>query len=131
MAHGDCIHQVTNPTDRLTALRERLRAFVEERDWQQFHDPKNLAMAIASEAGELLAELRWTRSENADSVMHDEKKRRRIEAEVADIAIALLYFCDRTGIDLLGAVERKIEDNARKYPADASRGVAERPVPSG
>lgn len=118
---------MTNPTDRLTAIRDRLRDFVAERDWQQFHDPKNLAMAIASEAGELLAELRWVRNDEADAALNDEGTRAAIEAEVADVAIALLLFCDRAGIDILDAVDRKIDGNARKYPMDKSRGRADPP----
>lgn len=118
---------MTAPRDRLSVIRDRLRGFADERDWHQFHDPKNLAMAIASEAGELLAELRWIRSEDADSVLDEQAKREQIEAEVADIAIALLYFCDRTDIELLAAIERKIEANAANYPVDVSKGLAERP----
>src|SRR6478672_9015330 len=102
--------------NRLESLRERLRQFVADRDWQQFHDPKNLAMAIASEAGELLSELRWVASEQADAHVRDRVSRERIEREVGDIGIALLLFCDRTGIDLLTAVEQKLELNADNYP---------------
>src|SRR5690242_9222300 len=80
--------------DRLALVRERLREFVRERDWAQFHDPKNLSMAIASEAGELLAELRWVASSTADDFVRDPANRTRIENEVGDVGIALLLFCD-------------------------------------
>jgi NTP pyrophosphatase (non-canonical NTP hydrolase) len=113
--------------DRLSALQDRLRQFVAERDWQQFHDPKNLAMAIASEAGELLSELRWVTSEKADEIVREPERRERIEREVGDVAIALLLLCDRVGIDLLSAVDRKIALNAVSYPAQLSRGRADRP----
>lgn len=113
--------------DRLDVIRERLRVFVEERDWGQFHDPKNLAMMIASEAGELLSELRWVRNDEADWEVSKERKHERVEAEVADVGIALLLFCDRARIDLLAAMERKIALNALKYPAHLARGRAERP----
>ena len=118
---------VVNDDSRLAALVERLRRFTADRDWAQFHDPKNLAMAIASEAGELLSELRWVASDQADAHTQDPIKRERIEREVADVAIALLLFCDRTGIDLLSAIDRKIDLNRERYPADRARGHAERP----
>jgi NTP pyrophosphatase (non-canonical NTP hydrolase) len=86
-------------------------------------------MAIASEAGELLAELRWISSARADEAVRDPEKRGRIEQEAADVAISLILFCDRTGIDLLDAVTRKIEQNERRYPVAESRGHSERPTP--
>jgi dCTP diphosphatase len=112
---------------RLDAFREKLRRFVAERDWSQFHDPKNLAMAIASEVGELLSELRWVTSEDADDAVRAPDVRRRIENEVGDVAIALLLFCERAGIDLLAAAEKKLELNAANYPVAQSKGHPERP----
>lgn len=114
-------------TDRLDAVREQLKAFVAERDWDQFHDSKNLAMAVASEAGELLAEYRWIPNAEADSWSQTGENRARVVAEAADVAIALLLFCDRVGFDLLEAVESKIALNRRNYPVDASKGRCERP----
>jgi dCTP diphosphatase len=116
--------------DRLDQLRERLRAFVAERDWSQFHDPKNLAMAIVSEAGELAAELRWVANAAADEYIKDPQVRERIEREIGDVAIALFLFCERTGIALLDAVERKIELNRMNYPVDLVRGKSDRPATS-
>lgn len=114
-------------TDRLEQLRERLRRFTEERDWAQFHSPKNLAMAVVSEAGELAAELRWVEGAQSDDFVRTSPGRERVAHEVADVAIALLLFCDRSGIDLLDAVEAKIEVNGGRYPVEASRGRSERP----
>jgi NTP pyrophosphatase (non-canonical NTP hydrolase) len=114
-------------TARLQQIRDRLRQFTEERDWGQFHDPKNLAMAVVSEAGELAAELRWVAGAQSDEFVRTSPGRERVEQEVADVAIALLLFCDRAGIDLLEAVERKIEVNAERYPVEVTRGKAERP----
>lgn len=108
-------------------ILERLRVFVKERDWGKFHDPKNLAMAIASEAGELLAELRWVTGEESLQLLRDDVRRTKVEHEVADIAIAMFLFCDRTGINLLDAVERKIAINERNYPVNEAKGRAERP----
>ena len=106
----------------LEASLALIRAFVRERDWEQFHDPKNLAMALASEAGELLGELRWVPSDDADRFAREPESRARIEDEAADVAITLLMFCDRVGIDLPAAIARKVAKNAERYPADAVRG---------
>lgn len=114
--------------DRLDRIRERLRAFTVERDWGQFHDPKNLAMAIVSEAGELAAELRWVANNSADEFVKDAAVRDRLEREIGDVGIALILLCDRAGIDLLGAVERKIEVNATNYPVDLVKGNSNRPA---
>ena len=104
-----------------------LRKFVADRDWQQFHDPKNLAMLVASEAGELLAEYRWVRGDEADAHSRAPASRARIAAEVADVGIALLLLCDRIGLDLGGAIADKLAANAARYPVETSRGRAERP----
>jgi NTP pyrophosphatase (non-canonical NTP hydrolase) len=110
--------------DDLTAT---LRKFVADRDWQQFHDPKNLAMLLASEAGELVAEYRWVRGDAADAHSQDPAARARIAAEIADVAIALLLLSDRIALDLPAAIEAKIAHNAVRYPVEASRGRSERP----
>jgi NTP pyrophosphatase (non-canonical NTP hydrolase) len=106
----------------------KLRRFTAERDWGQFHDPKNLTMLLASEAGELVALLRWVPGEEADAFVRSSENRPRVEAEVADAAIALLLFCDRAGIDLARVVEEKIAANAAKYPVELSRGHARTPA---
>lgn len=116
--------------DRLDEIMARLRAFVAERDWAQFHDPKNLAMAVASEAGELLAEYLWIANTEADAWSADPENRRRVALEAADVGIALLMFCDRVGVDLVEAMTDKIEVNARNYPVDVSRGRHARPARS-
>jgi NTP pyrophosphatase (non-canonical NTP hydrolase) len=110
--------------DELTAA---LRKFVADRDWQQFHDPKNLAMLVVSEAGELVAEYRWVRGDDADARSREPAARARIAAEVADVAIALLLLCDRIGLDLPQAIADKLAANAAKYPVESSRGRADRP----
>ena len=105
----------------------RLRAFTADREWGRFHDPKNLAMLLASEAGELTGLLRWVGNAEADAFVRSNEHRAAVESEVADVAIALLLFCDRAGIDLWPAVEAKIERNAEKYPVELSRGHARTP----
>jgi NTP pyrophosphatase (non-canonical NTP hydrolase) len=111
----------------LDELTSSLRKFVADRDWQQFHDPKNLAMLVASEAGELLAEYRWVRGEEADARSREPEARARIAAEVADVGIALLLLCDRIGLRLEEAIADKLAANAVRYPVEASRGRADRP----
>ena len=117
--------------DRLEALVSELRAFVAERDWRKFHDPKNLSMLLASEAGELLALFRWVDNAAADAHAIDEGRRAAIEAEVADAAIAVLLLCDRLGFDLVEIARQKLEKNRANYPADVVRGSAERPPRGG
>jgi dCTP diphosphatase len=114
-------------TDRLDEIVKRLRAFTAERDWAQFHDPKNLAMAVASEAGELLAEYRWIANAEADAWSLELDNKRRVAKEAADVGIALLLLCDRVGIDLPEAIAEKIELNARNYPVSLSKGRHSRP----
>jgi NTP pyrophosphatase (non-canonical NTP hydrolase) len=111
----------------LDELRAELRAFVAARDWQQFHDPKNLAMLVASEAGELVAEYRWVRGDEADAVSREPAARARIVSEVADVGIGLVLLCERIGVDLVEAMRAKVARNGEKYPVEAARGKAERP----
>ena len=96
-----------------------LRQFTADRDWSKFHDPKNLAMLVASEAGELLQLLRWVRNEEADAFVADAKNRPAIEAEIADVTISVLLLADRVGVDLGEAVKAKIARNGQKYPPPA------------
>lgn len=111
----------------LEFLISELRTFVAERDWQQFHDPKNLAMLLASEAGELLAEYRWIANTSADAHSAAADPRARITAEIGDVGIALVLLCDRIGVDLVAAMSGKLALNRERYPADKSRGKANRP----
>ncbi len=113
--------------DRLDEITTRLRAFVAERDWAQFHDPKNLAMAVASEAGELLAEYRWIANAEADAWSKESANKQRVAMEAADVGIALLLLCDRVGVDLAGAMREKIALNAQHYPVSESKGRHSRP----
>jgi len=113
--------------DQLEAVLKDLRAFVAEREWEQFHDPKNLAMAISSEAGELLAEYRWVNNAEADDYSRQPEPRKRIAAEMADVGIALLLFCDRIGLDLVESIQQKMAQNRENYPVESSRGRWDRP----
>lgn len=113
--------------DRLEEIVERLRAFVAERDWAQFHDPKNLAMAVVSEAGELAAEYRWVPNSESDAWSADVANKERVAMEAADVGISLLLLCDRVGIDLVAAIKEKINLNAERYPVATSKGRSARP----
>ena len=112
--------------DRLEEVLARLRAFVAEREWGQFHDPKNLSMAVASEAGELLAEYRWVANEAADEWSREPANQQRAAMEAADVGISLLLFCDRIGVDLVEAVNAKVALNAVNYPVAESKGTHSR-----
>ncbi len=114
--------------DELQALQARIREFVAERDWQQFHDPKNLAMLLASEAGELLAEYRWIHNNEADAASQDPARRARILSEIGDVGLSLLLLCQRIGADPIAAMSAKLELNRTRYPAEVVRGKSDRPV---
>jgi NTP pyrophosphatase (non-canonical NTP hydrolase) len=111
----------------LYTLQQAVVAFAQERDWEQFHDAKNLSMALASEVGELSAVLRWTHSDQVDVAMAEPVTREALHNEIGDVGILLLLLCARTGVDLGDAVVKKLDANARKYPLGESRGLAEPP----
>ena len=106
----------------LAELKERLRIFVAERDWGQFHSPKNLAMALSVEASELVELFQWLTEEQ--SVAVDEKLRRQAAEELADVLWFLVRIADVLDIDLLQAAESKLGKNAEKYPVERVRGQA-------
>lgn len=103
-------------------LRKRLAEFVAEREWQKFHDPKNLSMSIAIEAAELMEHFQWVRSDELDAVLRDPRRCGEIVDELADIACYVLALANALEIDLSDAVIDKLTKNARKYPADEFRG---------
>lgn len=108
----------------LSAIVAKIRAFRDERDWMQFHTPKDLAAALSIEASELLEVFLWKTPAEFDEVIRT--KRTAIEDEVADIAVYLLEFADNLEIDLVGAIERKLAKNAAKYPAARVRGSSKK-----
>ncbi len=122
---------VTGVTGDLEELMVRLRQFVAARDWAQFHTPKNLAMAVAGEAGELLAEFQWLTPGESERVMEDPGAGARVRAEVADVTIFLMHLADRLGIDLIEAVHAKMDDSERRYDAETYRGSARKAPPLG
>jgi NTP pyrophosphatase (non-canonical NTP hydrolase) len=104
------------------ALRTALREFTAEREWEPFHSPKNLAMALAGEAGELLEVFQWLTE--AESRALDAKALAAARDEVADVLLYLVRLADQLGIDPLAEARRKLADNARKYPVEKARGNA-------
>lgn len=108
-------------------LQNRLREFVLAREWAQFHDPKNLVMALTSEAGELAAEYRWVDNAQSDAWSRSEPARERITSEIGDVGILLLLLCDRIGVELADAIEAKLRANEERYPVEHSRGRSSRP----
>ncbi|MET7832560.1 nucleotide pyrophosphohydrolase [Micromonospora sediminicola] len=105
-------------------LTGQVREFAEERDWQQFHTPKNLVMALAGEVGELVAEFQWLTPEQANAVMGDPEAGARVRAEVGDVMIYLTRLADVLGIDLREAAVTKLAEVAIRYPVDEVRGSA-------
>lgn len=103
-------------------LRLKLREFAKMREWQQFHSPKNLAMALIAEAGELVEHFQWLSEEQSKNLPVE--KREEVALELADVLIYLVRLADTMGIDLLAAADRKMEINAEKYPAELVKGSA-------
>ena len=109
-------------TDRLNDVRALVHAFVSERDWDQFHTPKNLATALSVEAAELLEPFQWLNSGSADELSDD--KRVEIRHEIADVFLYLIMLADKMEVDLIDAAKEKIGLNALKYPVERVRGDA-------
>ena len=113
---------MTDDATTLGEIKARTLAFARERDWEQFHAPKNLAMALAGEAAELMEHFLWATPEASRELAREPAKRRKIEEEIADVVIYAAEFANMTGIDLAAAIETKMAANARKYPVEKARG---------
>ena len=101
--------------NEIAALTAKVREFAVSRDWEQFHTPKNLAMAIAGEAGELAAEFQWLTAEESKRTNMSAEKLNDVELEIADVAIYLLRLCDVLGIDLAEVIRKKLEINQTRF----------------
>ena len=106
----------------ISQLKERIRSFADARDWEQFHSPKNLGMALASEAGELMEHFLWVDLEESRRVCDDTVKRGLIADELADVLIYALRFADVAGIDAAEAVFTKMARNEERYPVEKAKG---------
>ena len=106
----------------IAELRSLIDSFVDERDWQQFHSPKNLSMSISIESSELMELFQWLSLEEAKEVMKEGETRENAIDEIADIIIYAIAFCNRNNIDISSAIKQKMEKNIKKYPADKFKG---------
>ncbi|VVS95727.1 nucleotide pyrophosphohydrolase [Desulfoluna spongiiphila] len=105
-------------------IQAKLRRFAQERDWEQFHSPKNISMALMVEAAELLEHFQWLTQEASSEL--DTEKLSAVADEIADVQIYLCRLADLLNIDIKDAVERKMKSNEAKYPADKVRGKAKK-----
>ncbi len=103
-------------------IKEKIKQFVKERDWEQYHSPKNLSMSISIETAELMEHFQWLTIEQSKELLKDRKKRIEIEDEIADIAIYVLDFCNIFNIDFEKIVAAKLRKNKKKYPIRLSKG---------
>ena len=113
------------PDDKDTTvekLRSEIAAFIRERDWEQFHDPKNLSMAIATEAAELMEHFRWATNDASRNLVKDPATLQAVAEELADVLAFALSFANASGIDITSTLRAKMAKNARKYPADQYKG---------
>ena len=108
----------------LLTIQQRLREFNRVRDWGQYHSPRNLAMALSVEAGELLELYLWASDDGPQPPVAERNS--RVAMEAADVGICLLNFCEKAGIDLVDAMARKIDANERRYPVEQARGRLEK-----
>jgi dCTP diphosphatase len=108
----------------LGVLREKLRRFAIERDWEKFHSPKNLSMALVAEAAELVEHFQWLTEEQSAQLAAE--KLVEVEQELADILIYVIRLADKLNVDLVQATEKKIALNEERYPADKVRGSSKK-----
>lgn len=117
---------LTDSATTIAELKTRVLAFARERDWEQFHSPKNLSMALAAESAELMEHFLWSTPEQSRTVAADSSKRGKIAEELADVIIYALEFANVTGLDVAAAIEAKMATNAKKYPVEKARGRADK-----
>jgi dCTP diphosphatase len=110
--------------DSLDDLEQQLDQFAKDRDWQQFHSPKNLASALVVEAGELLEHFQWLTEEQSRALSPE--KRDAAGAEVADVLLYLIQLAAALGVDPIAAAQAKLKLNAQKYPVDLARGSSKK-----
>jgi len=108
----------------LNILTEQIKNFADERDWEQFHSPKNLTMALSVEVAELMEHFMWLTQQESRELK--ESKRAAVKEEIGDSMIYLLRLSDQLGIDPFEAAEQKLAENAKKYPIDKARGNAKK-----
>lgn len=107
-------------------LTQRVRKFAAEREWEQFHSPRNLLLALVGEVGELAAEFQWASDDQVENGIADSQKMSAIESELADVFNYLLRLADVLNVDLGTALQNKLDINALRYPADRSKGSSQK-----
>lgn len=117
-------NRVTRVERDLEHLTRRLRDFAERRDWERFHSPKNLILALVGEVGELASEVQWLTDQEVSDALSQPPSRSQIADELADVLIYLTRLADQCGIDLLDAAHQKVTTNEKRYPESKSKGVA-------
>jgi dCTP diphosphatase len=122
---------MSDSTTTVTELRELIRSFVEERDWRQFHSPKNLSMALAIEAAELMEHFQWISIEASRELALDPAKRAAAGEELADVIGYSLALANELGLDVSSTIRDKMAKNVHKYPAEEFRGRYGRDDPGG
>lgn len=110
--------------ESIDSIKKRLRDFAKARDWDQFHSPKNLSMALSVEVAEIVEHFQWLTEDESENL--SQEKLDEVEAELADTLIYLVRLADKLNIDLLTVAQRKIERNEKKYPVDKARGNAKK-----
>lgn len=108
----------------LRKIKDKIKKFIKDRDWQKYHSPKNISMSIAIEAAELMEHFQWLSIEQSRRLLKDKKRRAEIEDELADIAVYVLDFCNMFNIDIRKIILRKLEKSSRKYPVHLVKGKA-------
>ena len=108
----------------MNELVEAVLAFRDERDWCQFHNPKDIAISISLESAELLEHFQWKSPAEVAASLESEARRLEVAAEMADVLILLISMADAVGVDLVAAAKRKLAENARKYPVERAKGSA-------
>ncbi len=121
---GPCSPRIDRMSSDLQPLILALRDFAKERDWEQFHSPKNLAAALSVEAAELLEHFQWLTEEQSRNL--PEEKNGEVAQELADVFLYLLQLSDKLGVNLLEAARAKLVANGQKYPADRARGSSKK-----
>ena len=124
--YGPAMPDFNDSCVTVAELKAKVLAFVKERDWEQFHAPKNLSMALAAEAGELMEHFLWASTESSREIVNDPAKRAKIAEELADVVIYAIEFANMTGLDLSASIAAKMEANAKKYPVEKSRGKSDK-----
>jgi len=112
----------------LNHIKEQIKTFNLERDWDQYHNPKDLIIALVSEVGELAELYRWLNTEEVNRVHADPAKKKKIEEEIADIMMYLIMLSYKTDIDIIKAIHNKLEKNRLKYPVEKSKGIHTNPL---